>query len=646
MNELWRPDAARIQSSQLFAFLRESGRLDDPNAPDFAAAHAWSIEQPEEFWAALWQFCAVRGRSGPTPLGAAEDMRNVRFFPEAELNFAENLLEQPDADEAIIALGEDGRLRRWSRQRLREEVAACRQWLESAGIQPGDRVAAVLPNGPEAIVAMLACSAIGAVFASASPDFGVQGLLDRFAQISPRILFGCAGYQYAGKHFDTRAKLLELAAELPSVEMLVLHDSGGQQLPESALSWQDMQAAGAGATPSYRRLPFDHPLFLVFSSGTTGPPKCILHRAGGVLLQHLKEHRLHCDIRAGDRVFFFTTCGWMMWNWLVSALASRATLCLYDGSPFHPGPERLFEFAERERINFFGVSARYLDSVMKSGLRPGRQFKLDGLRSIASTGSPLAPEGFDFVYQQIKNDVHLASISGGTDILACFVCGNPFAPVYRGEIQGPALGMATEVRDLRGRAIVGEAGELVCSRAFPSMPLGFWNDVDGAAFAAAYFEAFPGIWCHGDYAIETPHGGFIILGRSDAVLNPGGVRIGTAEIYRQVQQLDEILESVAVGQQQAADQRVLLFVVLRPGVRFDEALEQRIRQQIRLGASPRHVPARIFPVSDIPRTRSGKLTELAVRELIHGRPVKNIEALANPESLEEFRALLPALTEG
>ena len=638
MTILWRPDAARIRESQLFAFLRAHARQPDSGSVDYPAAHAWSLEQPETFWSAIWDDCGVVGERGARVTQPAADMRDVRFFPDARLNFAENLLRPGGDGDALIALTEDGRTRRVSWDQLRADTAACRQWLASVGLQAGDRVAAVLPNCPEAVVAMLGASALGATFASASPDFGEAGLLDRFSQIEPRVLFGCDGYDYNGRRFDTREKLQAVARQLPSVEQVVMLRFAGLALADDVLDWDAMLAAGAGAAPSYASLPFDHPLLIVFSSGTTGPPKCIVHRAGGALLQHLKEHRLHADIRAGDRVFYFTTCGWMMWNWLVSALASRATVCLYDGSPFHPDGQRLFDFAARERVNFLGLSAKFIDALVKSGLRPRERADLSALRTIASTGSPLAAEGFDYIYAHVKPDVQLASISGGTDILACFVAGNPCGPVHRGEIQAPALGMSVEVWDDAGRRLRGAPGELVCTRAFPSLPLGFLNDPDGSRYAAAYFERFPGVWSHGDYAVETPSGGYVILGRSDAVLNPGGVRIGTAEIYRQVARVDEVVDAVAVGQDWQGDQRVVLFVVLRDGVALDAGLEDHIRDQIRRGASPRHVPAIIAAVPDVPRTRSNKVSELAVRELIHGRPVRNAEALANPEVLDVFRA--------
>jgi acetoacetyl-CoA synthetase len=505
-------------------------------------------------------------------------------------------------------------------------------------------VAAYLPNMPEAVIAMLAAASLGAVFSSCSPDFGVQGVLDRFGQIAPKILLAADGYFYNGKTLDTRAKLAEIATQLPTLEH-VLVVPYIQSTPELA-GIPHAQLLAEFTAPhahvheiEFARLPFDHPLYIMYSSGTTGVPKCIVHGAGGTLLQHLKEHQLHGDVRPGDRLFYFTTCGWMMWNWLVSGLASGATLLLYDGSPFVQQGRLLFDYAEAEAMTHFGTSAKFIDALAKTELRPRATHQLTALRTVFSTGSPLAPEGFDFVYQQIKADVNLASISGGTDIISCFVLGNPTLPVWRGEIQCKGLGMAVEVFDEAGRSVQGEKGDLVCTRPFPSMPLGFWNDPDGAKYRAAYFEKFPGVWCHGDYAELTEHGGMIIYGRSDATLNPGGVRIGTAEIYRQAERLPEVLEALVIGQDWQNDVRVVLFVRLQEGVVLDDALRDRIKQTIREHTTPRHVPAKIIAVADIPRTKSGKIVELAVRNVVHGRPVKNQEALANPEALRLYEQL-------
>ena len=644
MTELWRPDAQRQAAAQLTAFLRKAGRHHGAGPVDYAAAHVWSIADPDGFWSAVWDDCGVIGEPGGTVFVPGAAMRDARFFPDAQLNFAENLMRRPAGqmgsdpirEPAIIALAEGGSVHSLSRDELLEQAMAFAAWLRGHGVCAGDRVAAVLPNIPQTVAAMLGCAAIGAVFSSASPDFGEQGLYDRFAQIEPVLLLGCDGYCYNGRQFDVRDKILALSKRIPSVRQLVWVRHAGLDLPDAACDWSTLIESQRGAPCVFERFGFDHPLYIVFSSGTTGAPKCIVHRAGGVLLQHLKEHRLQCDIRAGDRVFYFTTCGWMMWNWLVSALASDATLLLYDGSPVHPDENVLFDFIDEQRAAFFGVSARYLDAVRRSGLRPCDSHRFDSLRTIASTGSPLMPEAFDFVYEHIRSDVLLASISGGTDILSCFVGPNPCGPVHRGEIQAPGLGMAVEVWNESGERVVGETGELVCTRPFPSMPLKFWNDPDGAKYQAAYFKQFPDVWCHGDFIVETGHGGYRILGRSDAVLNPGGVRIGTAEIYRPLERIDEITDAVAVGQDWHGDQRVLLFVVLRPGIELTEPLEQRIRDAIRQGASPRHVPAKILAVPDIPRTRSGKISERAVRDVIHGREVANTAALENPDALGYF----------
>jgi len=505
----------------------------------------------------------------------------------------------------------------------------------------------MLPNLPEAVALMLAATSIGAIFSSCSPDFGERGVLDRFGQIEPKIFVACDGYWYNGKHVSIAEKLRLIAENLPSAATIVVvpylgdAEAIARELPRG-IGLDALLAPFAPKDLHFTRLPFDHPIYILYSSGTTGIPKCIVHGAGGVLLQHLKEHQLHCDVQQGERLFYFTTLGWMMWNWLATGLASGATLMLYDGSPFAPGPGAILQYAQDEKINVFGTSAKYIDAVKKSGLQPAKAFDLSAVRLITSTGSPLAPEAFEFVYSSIKRDVHLASISGGTDIAACFVLGDPTSPVWKGEIQAPALGMAVDVWSEDGKHIEGERGELVCTTPFPSMPVRFWNDPEGRKYHAAYFERFPNVWCHGDFAEWTRHGGMIIHGRSDATLNPGGVRIGTAELYAQVEQVPEVVESIAIGQEWDNDVRIVLFVRLKDGAILDEALTERIKRQIRHGASPRHVPAKVIAISDIPRTRSGKITELAVRDVVHGRPVKNTEALANPEALELYRDL-PAL---
>ncbi len=643
MNEiLWQPDAARIERANVTRFADIAGERRGGRFDDYPALHRWSVDQREDFWALVWEFCEVIGERGSERvLVDGERMPGARWFPDARLNFAENLLRRRDHAPAILFKGEGRALERWSFAELYREVSRVAAALAALGVGEGDRVAGYLPNVPGAIVAMLATTSLGALWSSCSPDFGVRGVVDRFGQIEPRVLFCADGYRYNGKSHDTLARLPGIVAQLPTVERVVVipYLDTAPRLPAEidALTLAQFVAPHAPGEIEFRRLPFDHPVYILYSSGTTGAPKCIVHGAGGTLLQHLKEHRLHTDLRAGDRLFYFTTLGWMMWNWLVSALASGVTLVLYDGSPFHPDGRAMFDLIDEVGITHFGTSAKFLDAVRKSGLRPGESHRLTSLQTICSTGSPLAPESFEFVYQHIKADLCLSSIAGGTDLISCFALGNPSLPVRCGALQCLGLGMATAAFDERGQALVGERGELVCTRAFPSMPRGFWNDADGSRYHAAYFEKYPNTWCHGDFVEITEYGGMVIYGRSDAVLNPGGVRIGTAEIYRQVEQLDEVVESLVIGQQWESDTRVVLFVVLAPGLTLDDALRERIRARIRATTTARHVPARICQVADIPRTRSGKIVELAVRDVVHGREVRNLEALANPEALEQFR---------
>ncbi|HSH43121.1 MAG TPA: acetoacetate--CoA ligase, partial [Arenicellales bacterium] len=594
-----------------------------------------------DFWASMWEYTGVIAeRHGEIILRDGDKMPGARFFPEARLNFAENLLRRRDDAPAVIFRGEDQVRRTLSHAELYDQVSRLSQALRAEGVRPGDRVAGYVPNTPEALIGMLATAAIGAVWSSCSPDFGVQGVLDRFGQIEPKVLISADGYFYNGKRHDSIGKLKDILARLPGTGKAVVFsytaepDLGGL---DRGVTWDDFVAPFQVGDIEFEQLPFNHPLYIMYSSGTTGVPKCIVHGAGGTLLQHLKEHRLHVDVKRDDRLFYFTTCGWMMWNWLVTGLASEACLVLYDGSPFHPDGNAMFDFIDEAGINYFGTSAKFIDAVAKAGLSPRKTHDLGTLRTIMSTGSPLVPEGFDFVYEHIKSDLCLSSISGGTDLIACFACGNPALPVWRGEIQCKALGMAVEALDENGNPLPpGKKGELACVKPFPSMPIYFWNDEDGSRYRKAYFETVPGVWCHGDYVEITEHDGVIIYGRSDATLNPGGVRIGTAEIYRQAEQLDEVVESIVIGQQWKGDVRVVLFVRLRDGVSLDEDLIQRIRKQIRENTTPRHVPAKILQVDDIPRTKSGKIVELAVRSVVHGEPVKNKEALANPEALELF----------
>ncbi len=641
---LWQPSEERRNASAMKRFMKALSADLGVSLETYRDLHAFSVERMEDFWSELWDFCDVRGTKGERVLAGGDDMLAARFFPEARLNYAANLLSQEGNEPAIIFRAEDRVRDRVSRDELRASVGRVRAALEAAGVQTGDRVAGVVPNMPQTVMAFLGAASMGVVWSSCSPDFGPRGILDRFGQIEPKVLFTCDGYFYNGRTFLLADKITEVLKDLPTVEKVVVINLAGTApdmvaaLGKRAVTWDDFLAPHADAGPRFDPLPFDHPLYILFSSGTTGVPKCIVHRAGGILLKHLCELKLQSDIRPGDRLFYFSTCGWMMWNWLISGLAAGATLLLYDGSPFYPGPEALFDYAESEGMTQFGTSAKYIDAVRKSGLVPKDRFDLSNLRTMFSTGSPLSPEGFDFVYSGISEDIHLASISGGTDICGCFVAGNPLEPVWRGEIQGPVLGMAVDVWSEDGRSVRGEKGELLCTRPFPTQPLMFWNDPDGQKYRAAYYERFPGVWHHGDFAEWTEHGGIIIHGRSDATLNPGGVRIGTAEIYAQVEKMPEVLEALAIGQKTPDnDERVVLFVRLAEGVTLTEDLEKEIRTRIRTGASPRHVPAVIAEVADIPRTKSGKIVEIAVRDVVHGREVKNVEALANPEALELFR---------
>jgi acetoacetyl-CoA synthetase len=664
MEPIWTPSAERIARANLTRFIEQvralgaDGRAESVH--DFESLYEWSIRNVELFWLAVREFGGIvagpmdpdiaceRVLVGRDRMAPPDPVLGPNWFVGTRLNFAENLLRYRDDHEAIVSWNESGAQKRITYATLYEEVSRVAAGLRSLGVGVGDRVAGFMPNIPEAVIAMLAATSIGAIWSSCSPDFGVSGVLDRFGQIKPRVLFCAEAYRYAGRDIDCLERVAQILTRIPEIEHVVIvphTDSlaGFWTDRHAASSWPEFGRSAERQDLTFEHLPFNHPLYIMYSSGTTGLPKCMVHGAGGTLIQHLKELALHTDVKRDDRVFYFTTCGWMMWNWLVSCLSLGATIVLYDGAPLLGERPILWDMADAERITIFGTSAKWLALAEKAGIQPRETHDLGALDAILSTGSPLAAHSFDYVYEHVKPEVRLSSISGGTDIISCFAGGNPIGPVWRGELQGRALGMRVEIFDENGKSIVGTPGELVCTAPFPSMPVEFWNDPDGAKYRAAYFEHYPNVWRHGDWAELTEHHGMIIYGRSDATLNPGGVRIGTAEIYRQVEQLPEVVESVVIGQETKTDGgddvRIVLFVRLAEGLSLTDELREKIRMQIRANTSPHHVPRRIVQVSDIPRTISGKITELAVRDVVHGRAVKNVDALANPAALELFRDL-------
>ncbi len=645
MNQpLWTPSAERIAAANITRFRHYVAAEHGVTLADHDALYHWSVENIEAFWVSVWRYGGViSSQPWDEVLVHGDRMPGASWFPGARLNFAENLLRRRDDADALVFRGETGAMRRLSFSALHDRVGRLAHALRADGVEAGDRVVGFMPNLPETVIAMLAAVSIGAVWSSCSPDFGVAGVMDRFGQIEPKVLFTADGYFYNGKIVDSLERVREIARQSPSIERVVVvpyvDDAPAMAGLDHAVGFDAYLGDQPGGEIEFAQLPFDHPLFIMYSSGTTGIPKCIIHGAGGSLLKHLSEHVLHTDVKPGDRLFFFTTCGWMMWNWLVSSLAAGATLMLYDGSPFYPDGDTLWRYAQDEAITIFGTSAKYISALEKAGLRPRDNFDLSAMRILMSTGSPLAPEGFDYVYEAIAPDVCLSSISGGTDLHGCFALGNPAGAVWRGEIQTRALGLKVEVYDDDGQPLVGAPGELVCSRPFPSMPVGFWRDAGDVRYRAAYFEHYPNVWRHGDWVELTQHGGMVIYGRSDATLNPGGVRIGTAEIYRQVEKIDAVMEAICVGQQWEGDVRVVLFVVLRPETRLDDDLAKLIKSEIRTHTTPRHVPAKIIQIGEIPRTISGKIVELAVRDVIHGREVRNRDALANPEALALYEDL-------
>lgn len=639
---LWKPSEERIKNANMTRYMKYLAEKKNLEFNNFQEMWEWSVDKREQFWESIWEFGGViASKKWDKILENPDDMLKSKWFVGARLNFAQNLLRYRDDRTALVFKGETGVTKRITYAKLYDQVARMAKSLRDFGVTTGDRVAGFMPNMIETVIAMLAATSIGAIWSSCSPDFGIKGVLDRFGQIEPKVLFSANGYAYNGKKLDSLERITGILKDLPSIKKVIIVPYT-EEKPDikgvpNAVMWDDFIAKDRGLDIEFEQLPFDHPIYIMYSSGTTGLPKSIVHGAGGTLLQHLKELILHTDLKQEDKIFYFTTCGWMMWNWLVSSLAVGATVLLYDGSPFYPDAGAIFQYAQEEKMTIFGTSAKYLASVEKAGLKPKEQFDLSSVKAMLSTGSPLSVESFHFVYDYIKNDICLSSISGGTDIISCFALGNPIGPVYEGELQTRGLGMNVQVFNDEGKPVVGEKGELVCTKSFPSQPIYFWNDPDGSKYRGAYFEVFPNIWCHGDYAELTEHNGMIIYGRSDATLNPGGVRIGTAEIYRVVEGMEEIQDSVVIGQPWDNDVRVILFVVLKKGYQLTDDLIKKIKQNIRENTTPRHVPAKILEVTDIPHTLNGKKVEIAIRKTIMGEEVKNKDALANPESLEQFK---------
>ncbi len=641
---LWQPDPQQLKNSQLSQFTDYVNRQHDFSLHSYKELHQYSIENRASFWRDVLEYCdVVYHQDADQDLIDKGHMIDAQWFNGMTLNFAENLLRKKDDDSAISFTDEKGQQVNHSYRQLHQKVAQIQQKLKQCGVTQGDRVVGYMPNIPETVMAMLAATSLGAVWSSTSPDFGINGVVDRFGQIEPKVMFCANAYYYNGKTHDCLEKVKHISEQIDSIEHIVVvdfADQGEQTLPDKAVYLADwLDGTDESAVVEFTPVPFDHPLYILYSSGTTGKPKCIVHRTGGILLQHLKELQIHSNITSGKSLFYFTTCGWMMWNWLVSGLATGATVVLYDGSPFYPDGNRLFDLIDDQNITHFGTSAKWISAVEKAGLKPRESHDLSSLETIFSTGSPLLPENFDFVYRDIKQDVCLSSISGGTDICSCFALGCSDLPVYRGQLQCLGLGLSVKVLDEEKNSLIGEPGELACDKAFPAMPVYFWHDADNSRYKSAYFDKYPDIWCHSDRAEITPQGGMIIYGRSDTTLNPGGVRIGTAEIYRQVEKHPEVLESIVVGQEWGDDTRVILFVVMQSGYQLDDDLIKQIKATIRQNTTPRHVPAKIIAVTDIPKTISGKMVELAVRDVIHGKNVPNTDALANPEALDLYKNL-------